>query len=85
MKHGTTTGEVIHECGFLHPSTQPCPNPDRFCVTEANGDCVSTDPRDMHAPVGLNAVPSLSQADGLGDERDWPEHSLLVDEFGSIT
>lgn len=21
----TTTGEVIHTCGYLHPSTQPCP------------------------------------------------------------
>lgn len=23
-------------------------NPDRYCITEANGECVSTDPRCMH-------------------------------------
>jgi hypothetical protein len=24
-QNDSTTGEQIHSCGFLHPSTQPCP------------------------------------------------------------
>lgn len=43
--------------------------PDRYCITAANGDCISTDPRCMHQPRG-DTVPPSKLADDL-EEQAW--------------
>lgn len=63
-------------------AVQKTDSPDLYCVTEGNGDCVSTDPRCMHnspapppmadveASIGPHDLPEptvLSQADGVGE------------------
>lgn len=56
----TTTGEVIHECGYLHPSGTPCPivtNP-----MALNADALVGEGEDASLD---NSAPAISQADGF--------------------
>ena len=35
--------------------------PDRYCYTTPDGDCTSKDPRCMHQPVGVWAIPARAE------------------------
>lgn len=55
--------DAVYTVPAAPPSpSQPVASPDQYCVTEADGNCVSTDPRCMHNAMPAVAAPTPEEA-----------------------